>query len=197
MKFLVFSDTHGKIKRAIDVCHMHETEKIDGIIHLGDYIQDAETIEEEINLPMYCVKGNCDGDYGEGDYKIIEAECGDILLTHGHGQKVKSTLMNLIYRAQELNCVAALFGHTHVPLSEETEGILLVNPGSLTQPGIIGKGSYAILTTSEDGVEATICYYDSDSRKFAEESSSNAGPTKPKKVTGGHLRNILNNCDRL
>ena len=45
-----------------------------------------------------------------------------------------------------------LFGHTHVPCVEEQEGILFVNPGSLTYPRQEGhKSSYAIMEISDSG----------------------------------------------
>ncbi len=190
MKFLVFSDTHGDIKKAVEICRQREKDGFDAVIPLGDYIRDAEALAEEIDICLYSVRGNCDGDYGSGDFKVIETEAGDILLTHGHGQKVKRNLMNLIYRAQELDCVAALFGHTHMPLVEEEEGILLINPGSLTHSAEGSVGSYAIVETDNEGVRGSICYYQKS------EAEPKAKPTA-KRVIGGHLRNILNNCDRL
>lgn len=197
MRFLVISDTHGDIKKALEIYRscVSDGRKLDGVIHLGDYIDDAENIMEELDVPLYSVKGNCDGDYS-GDFKVIDTEAGRILLTHGHGQKVKMTLMNLIYRAHELDCVAALFGHTHMPLVEEEEDLLLVNPGSLTYPGDGSQGSYAILTTTEDGPEASILYYHpAGSNAGGGQGGNGAAPKK--KVSGGHLRGILNNCDRL
>lgn len=208
MKYLVLSDTHGEIDRALRVARHYEKE-IEGVIHLGDYSRDAEILEEELGCEVISVKGNCDGDYS-GDFKVLDTPAGRILLTHGHGQKVKMSLINLIYRAQELDCSAALFGHTHVSLVSEEGGVLLVNPGSLTYPSDGSGGSFAMLDVSGDEPLATVMYYDAFARGTAPQASApgasgngsdkSSSGTVAKPATrkrSGHLRNLLNNSDRL
>lgn len=192
MRFLVISDTHGNIEKALDAYRQAASNgPIDGIIHLGDYERDADNIADELNCPMYNVRGNCDGDYSAGgDFKVLDTEAGRIFLTHGHAQRVKMTYMNLIYRAQELDCVAALFGHTHMAHYEEDSGLVLLNPGSLTEPADGSGGTYAIMTTSEDGVTASIIYYSPSQPR----SGSSDNPKS--KIRGGHLRDMLNYSDR-
>ncbi len=188
MKYLIVSDTHGDIKKVLDIYRAAGgKDAYEGIIHLGDYARDAERIEEELGCEVTGVLGNCDGDYGSGDFKVLETEAGRILLTHGHAQRVKMTYMNLVYRAQELDCVAALFGHTHIPTYETEGGVILLNPGSLTYPGDGSSGSYAVLDISGGEINAAILYYEKP-REQAEKS-------KPK-VSGGHLRDLLNYSDR-
>ena len=53
----------------------------------------------------------------------------------------------------ERRCVRiACFGHTHVPFCKEINGIIYVNPGSLSQPRQEGrKPSYALLEIDEEG----------------------------------------------
>ena len=52
------------------------------------------------------------------------------------------------------------YGHTHRPVIDETEGILVVNPGSLTYPRQEGRRpSYVLMEVAENGkVTSEICY---------------------------------------
>lgn len=191
MKYLVVSDTHGDIKKVMEIFNAAGGEKTyKGIIHLGDYARDAEDIEEELGCEVIGVMGNCDGDYGSGDFKVLDTEAGRILLTHGHGQRVKMTYMNLVYRAQELDCVMALFGHTHIPTYETEGGVMLLNPGSLTYPGDGSSGSYAVLDIEGDEINASILYY------HPQGSAPEGGKKRGQKVKGGHLRSLINYSDR-
>jgi putative phosphoesterase len=99
-------------------------------------------------------------------------------LTHGHRQSVKSGLSNLLYRTLELECKAAIFGHTHIPCMEFAEGVHLLNPGSLTRP-LGGRPSYALLTLEKGVFRASILFWD-------------PAPT----VRGGKLYDMLNQADR-
>ena len=45
-----------------------------------------------------------------------------------------------------------MFGHTHRPFFEDDNGIIVLNPGSLSFPRQEGrKGSYMILEMDQDG----------------------------------------------
>ena len=52
-----------------------------------------------------------------------------------------------------------LFGHTHVPLCLEEEGVLYLNPGSLTSPRGGSHASYAILEIEKGRAAATLMDY--------------------------------------
>jgi putative phosphoesterase len=51
-----------------------------------------------------------------------------------------------------------VFGHSHIPLVEETEGLLLLNPGSATDRRQQPTCTVAILTISEDGAPQARLY---------------------------------------
>lgn len=186
MKLFVISDTHGKTDRVKDV--FKRLNDIDFLIHLGDFQRDALKLEKELGVDVISVKGNMDGSNSPSDYKVLETEFGKILLVHGHMEKVKFSLQNLLYRAKELDCKAALFGHTHEPFYGEFDGIYLLNPGSLTLPSDPNKASYAIINTKKDEFNASVVYYNTI---MGVNSSSNKN-----KVEGGYLKNIFNNSDR-
>lgn len=182
MKILVISDTHGSTGKVLEI--WEKLTNVDLIIHLGDYEKDARHLEEILGTPIVSVKGNMDGSYSPDDYKVIDTEYGKLFLAHGHMHNVKMSPLNLIYQAQELGCKAALFGHTHRPAYEESHGIRLINPGSLSQPRDGSQGSYAILHISPEEFHCAIVYYTPSSPKKKE---------PPKK---GRLRNMLNYSDR-
>src|SRR5699024_5856961 len=71
---------------------------------------------------------------------------------HGHLFDIKSSLMKLEYRAQEVGADIICFGHSHVAYAENINGRLFINPGSIRLPRQFPEGSYAKLnwTSSED-----------------------------------------------
>lgn len=152
----MISDTHGRIDKAVEI--YRTLRDIDLIVHLGDHWNDAQKIRNHLNVPLIGVKGNMDGSFAKDGYHILETGFGRIFLAHGHMENVKSGLENIIYKAESLQCKAAFFGHTHVPLFMEAEGLYLLNPGSLSLPTGGRKGSYAVATVTEDSLGAAILY---------------------------------------
>ena len=181
MNILVIGDTHGKLNKVRDI--LPKLKNIDLIAHTGDHYSDAEKLSKETGIPAVATKGNCDGSFSSSDFQIIETEYGRLLLTHGHTEKAGYQLNSLMYKAMENDCKAVLFGHTHRALIDEAEGIRFINPGSLTQPRDGSDGSYAIVRTSEDNLDASIVYY----------STVMGGSRKPQ---AGFIRNLLNYSDR-
>jgi len=149
MKILVVSDTHGNVNLVLQ--NIVNMEKSDMLFHLGDYVDDAEKISKLFGIPTITVRGN--GDMQRKDYKyeeLVEIQGKKIFLTHGHKYNVKQGLNNLYYRALELNADIVLFGHTHVPMVEEIDGLIIMNPGSPTYPrGIIRKNTIGVLTIDQ------------------------------------------------
>lgn len=206
MRFLVVSDTHRQIDKVIEIYKFeNQKQQIDAIIHLGDHIDDALNIQEELDCKLYAVPGNCDFS-SEKTHKIIETEAGNILLTHGHKEGVKSSFLRLLYKAEEMDCVAVLFGHTHIPTLSQEGSLYLINPGSISQPADYSEGSYAILSTDDDEISATILYYSKDLIKnnaSSEPEDNNKGSnnsdkttSQKKNVQGGYLKSLLNYSDR-
>jgi putative phosphoesterase len=152
----VISDTHGKTDKALDA--YGRLSSVDLIIHLGDVEKDARKISYATGKTVVSVRGNNDFLARQEDFKILKTEFGNILLSHGHIFNVKYDLQRLLYKTLELECRAAFFGHTHIPLFIETDGIYLLNPGSLTYPSDGTSGSYAVATTSSSEFAACIVY---------------------------------------
>jgi len=183
MKIFVISDTHGRIKKAVEV--YKGLTDVDLMIHLGDYKKDARDLESRLGIETVFVEGNMDGSMTqESSSKIIDTEYGKILITHGHLDNVKNGFESIASRCISEGCKAVLFGHTHRPLYEEKNGIYLLNPGSISVPRDGSYGSYAIIHTSDDEFRASIVYCD--------KKNSPLGGKRP----GGYLKRLLNYSDR-
>lgn len=109
-----------------------EKERPDAVIHLGDHASDAEVLRRRYpRLPVCAVRGNCDRyETDVQEEAVIEWEGVKILATHGHRYRVKSDLLALCYAAIQSGVQVALFGHTHNPYCEESDGLWLLNPGA-------------------------------------------------------------------
>ena len=133
------SDSHGN-KDAILKATARETPDL--ILHLGDHDRDCSVIELNYpETPLRSVRGNCDrSSYGPDTDEFTLGE-KHFFMTHGNMYSVKIGLSSIINNAC-LRCAnVLLFGHTHTPHFSITEGISIINPGSI---GMGGK-TYAVL----------------------------------------------------
>ena len=82
----------------------------------------------------------------------IEIAGKKFLVTHGHYYGVSIDETGVVEEARSRNCDGVMFGHTHRPVLEVIDGILAINPGSLSYPRQMGRRpSYVVLETDEDG----------------------------------------------
>lgn len=144
LRYMVLSDSHragGWLARAAEI---YAQGGFDGCIHLGDVHADARRFAELAGTTPLCVRGNCDSPLCPAPAERVEALGGArILLAHGDRYGVKSSLTRLSYRAEELACQAAFFGHTHRAFCGYVGGALLLNPGALRE------GNWAEVTVQE------------------------------------------------
>lgn len=127
----VVSDSHGN-RQALDGLERIFSES-DYIIHLGDTSSDGSYILKKFPEKTILLNGNCDiWTFGENE-RVIEIEGVKIFACHGHRYSVKSTFAPLAKRAKELGCRIALYGHTHDADERETDGVMLLNPGTLSR----------------------------------------------------------------
>ncbi|XMB66403.1 metallophosphoesterase [Mycoplasmatota bacterium zrk1] len=138
MKILVVSDTHGRTSDLIDII---EKNKFDKVIHCGDSEVDKMMFYFDIDI----VRGNSPSDDNFPDEKLITLNGLRIFITHGHNYRVNLGLRNLFQKAKTMKADIVCFGHTHVPLIEDKEGIIFINPGSLVRPRKKSKASYMII----------------------------------------------------
>ncbi len=156
----VVSDSHGdfrfvgKLRAAVG--------RVDWLLHAGDHIYDAPRIANSLGVEpsrVRAVAGNCDHPARDPVHQVVELDGVRILMTHGHHYGVKGDLQRLLYRGAEDGARVVIFGHSHVPINVEERGILLLNPGSLSQPRIPGDPPSAALLEIEQGqVVAQLVY---------------------------------------
>ncbi len=129
MKFLVVSDSHGSIEEIDQVLKKHSD--IDVIFHCGD----VEYPKEEIDVRnIICVNGNSGFDTEFEDELTLTINGKKFFITHGHLYDVKSGIDTLKNAAKNLGIDFCLYGHTHVIHYENFNGMLVINPGSISKP---------------------------------------------------------------
>ena len=58
----------------------------------------------------------------------------------------------LCYAAKENQCNIAMYGHTHIPDNSVYGGVIIVNPGSVSQPRQLNhKPTYALMKIDDKG----------------------------------------------
>ncbi|MTI81702.1 MAG: metallophosphoesterase [Firmicutes bacterium] len=128
----VLSDTHGNLDGARIA--LNNMGKIDLLLHAGDHYKDAHQLAKTKELLVCAVVGNCDWDVKEPEDLLIDAAGKKIWLTHGHKYDVKASHDVLIKKAKQHSVDLVVHGHTHIPIIDEQEKIIICNPGSVTQP---------------------------------------------------------------
>jgi uncharacterized protein len=149
MKWMIASDIHGSAHFCRLLMQKFADEQADRLLLLGDLLyhgprndlpQDYDTREtakilNEHGNKIIAVRGNCDAQVDQAmlNFPILAEYAyvcfGDVpaFVTHGD-----------LYNAQSLPPSLEegilLYGHTHVPLCREIEGVLCLNPGSVSIP---------------------------------------------------------------
>lgn len=155
MKIIVISDTHGSLIKAKNIIRLNDDASL--IIHLGDNFDDALSLQAKFPEKNFeYVAGNCDFATRDTSEKVIEVEGVKIFLTHGHRYSVKSSLIPLENRCRELDAKIGLFGHTHMPKLVWKNSILLLNPGSTSEPRGIDKTTFGIITIENGKINGDI-----------------------------------------
>jgi putative phosphoesterase len=156
MRILVVSDTHGNQTALLKA--YQAAGHLDAVIHLGDGEADAAILAEIENHPVLRVSGNCDSDSTAPRELVCTWQGTRLLLCHGDRYGVKNGLARLVQRGKEVDVDAVLYGHTHLTMAEEHEGLMLINPGTMAYPALFH--SYAILEITNDGIQAEITALD-------------------------------------
>lgn len=137
MKVLIVSDTHGRcyyLEKAL-----RRVSPIDLMIHLGDFEGGEEYIEAISPCPIEFVSGNNDFFNKSPWEKIIQIGKYTIMLAHGHRYGVNSNTYSIRKAAFDQKADIVMFGHTHVPMIDLTDGVWVINPGSIALPRQTGR----------------------------------------------------------
>lgn len=143
----ILSDTHVPYRAAtVPVAVMSRLAEADVILHAGDVCTAALLDELAAWGPVHAVLGNCDPPevrrWGARDELILQLEGVGLAMTHDAGPK-EGRARRMRRRFPDADVV--VFGHSHMPLAEWGEGLLLLNPGSPTDRRRAPSHTMAIL----------------------------------------------------
>lgn len=150
-EFLIVSDIHGSLSAAQKIAELAPSYR--HVLMLGDtlYHGPRNDLPSSYNpkavIPILnglrdkilAVRGNCDAEVDQmvlsfpvmSTTAIIQCDERTFIMSHGH-----------IYNEENLPPMtegsAFLYGHTHIPVIREENGIVIFNPGSTSIP----KGGY-------------------------------------------------------
>ena len=166
MKLLIASDIHGSIKYAKKIIEVYERENIDMIVLLGDILyhgprndlpegyapKEVIAMLNPLKENILCVRGNCEAEVDQivldfdvtTQHRTIELFGKKIFMTHGHHVNIDAPAPEIVGSAGYV-----LYGHTHVPLKTEKDGVWYLNPGSVTIPK--NGSAHGYMTLDESG----------------------------------------------
>ena len=126
------------------------------LIHAGD-ITEMSVLEAFVGWELIAVHGNMCSRAVQ-DYlpesRVFSLDDFSFALCHGAGL-IGAIEERLFEQFPDVDCI--IYGHTHRPATVYIGAVLCVNPGSFAGTGRHGAvGTYAILETSETGIEAEI-----------------------------------------
>lgn len=163
MKIAILSDTHmPRMAKQLPKVLCTHLENADAIIHAGDWQTSAVYDELKQYAPVYGVTGNVDEKslYNKFERSIV-LQFGKVKIgvTHGDG-KGKTTEQRAMDAFSEEKLDLLIFGHSHVPLLKEKNGLTLFNPGSPTDKRKQSQYSFGILEINK-GFSIRHVFYDS------------------------------------
>jgi putative phosphoesterase len=152
MRLLVLSDSHRDLSTLVPALRAFAP-GADALIHLGDGVEDLRraALFAKLKLPrVEAVRGNGDGDRSLPLRKLLQLGGRKVFLSHGHVEGAGEGCAGIVAAASAGDAGLALFGHTHRPFFEESRGMLILNPGSISRPrGKLGP-TFAVIDIPED-----------------------------------------------
>lgn len=159
MKIGVLSDTHIPGRGRVLPARIFDAfADVAMILHAGD-VASLQVLDDLRTLaPVYAVRGNVDPPELWPQLPMRrEVSAGEVRigLIHGHGTLGRTEeRAREAFRDADVACI--VFGHSHDPLCEMREGVLLFNPGSPTDRRRQAQHSYGMLTVTGTHVEGEI-----------------------------------------
>ncbi len=164
MKLMIASDLHGSAPACRKLLDTLTTSDAERLILLGDllYHGPRNDLPEGYNPKaviamlseyadkLFCVRGNCDTEVDQmvlpfpilSDTALLFVDGSTWFACHGHRSGANPTAGDL--PKLPVGSVV-LSGHTHIPVLEENpDGVLLLNPGSVSIPKGEFPASYAL-----------------------------------------------------
>ena len=139
----LISDTHGVLPDGVAAAFSGVTR----ILHAGD-VGSRAILDGLMHIaPVTAVRGNVDEAYDLTrlpSFSVTDVAGVRIALTHIRDRAIT------VGDARRRGCDAYVFGHTHVPVVSEEDGLWLVNPGSASRARS-GNGRSVAVLEAEDG----------------------------------------------
>jgi putative phosphoesterase len=149
----VVSDTHWRGGgRAYPEVLLRGLQGVDLILHAGDLVTLAALEPLWLIAPVVAVAGNVDEMAVRAalpDRRVVQIGPYRVGLTHGHRGVGRNTPERALTTFEFVPLDAVVFGHSHEPLCEERDGVLLFNPGSPTDRRFQPEFSFGILHAAE------------------------------------------------
>lgn len=165
-RWIIASDIHGSAYYCSQLIQRFEEENADRLILLGDILyhgprndlpngyapKEVIAMLNPLKDNICCVRGNCDAEVDQmvldfsitDEYRILEFGDIKIYITHGHHENIDSL-------PDDSSIDVLLYGHTHIPLKKQKDGIWCLNPGSVSIPKEQSEHGY--ITLSDSGFE--------------------------------------------
>ena len=135
MRLAVISDTHlPKGRRALPGACVERLAAADAILHAGDFT--ARPVYDELRRlgpPVHAVHGNVDPPELRAllpETLELDLDGVRIAMIHDSGPSARR-VSRMRTRFPDADLV--VFGHSHMPLIEQGDGLILLNPGSPTE----------------------------------------------------------------
>lgn len=150
------ADTHLIRPRPLPAALVDGLSGCDVIFHAGDISRSWVLDGLGAIAPVHAVYGNND----DGDPDLMRAlsferyfRCGPhrIGLIHGHHHAGAARVTARQYVSDRMRGVVdvVVYGHSHRPLIEERDSLLMVNPGSPTQPRWAPRATWGVLQVGD------------------------------------------------
>ena len=172
MKIGVISDLHGSFEDVKNALFKLNEENVDIVICAGDvlYHGPRNPVPETYNPAgvaellnnfskrVIFARGNCDAEVDQmlikypllSDFTYLFADGVFITVTHGHNTSDFNKF------GKDVKADIVISGHTHIPVKEEFEWGVHLNPGSTTFPKGGSNKSYAIIEVENGKYEIEI-----------------------------------------
>ena len=154
----MIADTHTNgLTRSLPPSAWPYLETADHILHAGDVTDPALLDELGALAPLTVVTGNCDaGDvraWGATDEAVVELGGVRVAMIHDSGlSRNRRARMSAYWPGVRV----VVFGHSHMPCNDDSDGLLLFNPGSPTWKRRAPFTSMGILWIEDGRVEGDI-----------------------------------------
>ena len=152
---VVIADTHiPRRARGLPEALLLHLRRTDRILHAGDLMAPTLIHELEGYAPTTAVRGNLDPPR-LGLPETLEFEFGGVrvAMIHDSGPK-RGRRPRMCRRFPDARVV--IFGHSHIPWLEVEDGLMLLNPGSLTDKRRQPEYTFALLRMENGEVRAEI-----------------------------------------